>query len=107
MVLKLSVGNELSRQTIAPPKSTEVLFMKRFLFGLLFISFFQVAGAQNYTYPFKDPAVPVDERVDDLLSKLNLQEKADLIIFALMEQTIILLSQMPILYRKLKLIGKY
>jgi hypothetical protein len=36
-----------------------------------------------------------------------LQEKANLIMFALMGQTIILLAQMPILYRKLKLIGKY
>jgi len=36
-----------------------------------------------------------------------LQKKANLIIFALMGQAIILLSQMPILYRKLKLIGKY
>ena len=36
-----------------------------------------------------------------------LQGKANLIMFALMGQTIILLAQMPILYRKLKLIGKY
>ena len=49
--------------------------MKRFLFGLLLISFFQVAIAQNYTYPFKDPTLPVDQRIEDLLSKLNLQEK--------------------------------
>jgi beta-glucosidase len=55
--------------------------MKRFAFGLLIISFFLAAGAQNYTYPFKDPSVAIDQRLEDLMSKLNLQEKANLLLY--------------------------
>ncbi|MDT8394433.1 MAG: glycoside hydrolase family 3 N-terminal domain-containing protein [Bacteroidales bacterium] len=52
--------------------------------SILLILFF-LAGffvySQNYTYPFNDPMVPLDKRVDDLISKLSLQEKASLMLY--------------------------
>ena len=37
--------------------------------------------SQNYTYPYKDPSVDIDLRIDDLLSKLTLEEKASLMLY--------------------------
>ncbi|NED96240.1 carbohydrate-binding protein [Phytoactinopolyspora alkaliphila] len=38
-----------------------------------------MAGAQDAELPFKDPDLPLDERVDDLLSRLTLDEKLSLL----------------------------
>ncbi|RLD32466.1 MAG: hypothetical protein DRI83_10865 [Bacteroidetes bacterium] len=45
----------------------------------LFLSF--SIHSQNYTYPFLDPSIPVDARVEDLISKLSLEEKASLMLY--------------------------
>jgi beta-glucosidase len=34
------------------------------------------AWAQSPAFPFQDPALPVDKRVDDLVSRMTLEEKA-------------------------------
>ena len=41
----------------------------------------QFSLAQGYSYPFKDPSVNVDDRVEDLISKLSLEEKASLMLY--------------------------
>lgn len=45
---------------------------------LLFASFFQVLSAQTYTYPFQDPDRPLTERINDIISRLTLEEKVQL-----------------------------
>ena len=44
----------------------------------LFASFFQVLSAQTYTYPFQDPDRPLTERINDIISRLTLEEKVQL-----------------------------
>lgn len=46
----------------------------------LFLSF--SIHSQNFTYPFLDPSIPVDARVEDLISKLSLEEKASLMLYS-------------------------
>ena len=55
--------------------------MKKFV--LLFTLFFSAifSFSQNYTYPYLDPSVPLESRVDDLISKLTLEEKASLMLY--------------------------
>ncbi len=37
--------------------------------------------SQNYSYPFNDPSIAVDQRVDDLINKLSLEEKSQLMLY--------------------------
>ena len=50
-------------------------FSKNVLLALLVLSGFAVR-AQEVKYPFQDPGLSVDKRVDDLISRLTLEEKA-------------------------------
>ena len=34
--------------------------------------------AKDYDFPFQNPALPVEERVEDLISRLTLQEKVQM-----------------------------
>ncbi|MFR9671552.1 MAG: glycoside hydrolase family 3 N-terminal domain-containing protein [Rikenellaceae bacterium] len=43
-------------------------------FALLSLSVINIT-AQQYKFPFQDPDLPVDQRVDDLISRLTLEEK--------------------------------
>ncbi|QPC84707.1 glycoside hydrolase family 9 protein [Phototrophicus methaneseepsis] len=53
-------------------------FKRRFLLGLL-LSLLVIAGTQAQSdledAPYKDPSLPIDERVDDLLGRMTLEEK--------------------------------
>ncbi len=53
--------------------------MKRFFFCLVIFSlFFSSSGAQiktKYNYPFQDPSLSIADRVNDLVSRLTLEEK--------------------------------
>ncbi len=51
-----------------------LLFMPA-IFGLC------VLQAQNFDYPFQDPENPVDLRVDDLVNRLTLEEKAGMMVY--------------------------
>src|SRR5580700_9044075 len=35
------------------------------------------AGAQTYQYPFRNPNLPTEQRISDLLSRMTLDEKID------------------------------
>ena len=37
--------------------------------------------AQKYQYPFQDPSKPLEERVDDLIGRLTIEEKAKLMLY--------------------------
>ena len=43
----------------------------------LFSCCFSVAIAQKQTYPFNDPSLPMDKRIDNLLSLMTIDEKID------------------------------
>lgn len=50
------------------------------------ISFFLLiltlsSSGQNNKFPFRDPALPIEERVNDLVSRLTLQEKIDQLVY--------------------------
>ena len=49
-----------------------------FLFAVLLLVL--TTRAQTYQYPFQNPDLPVEQRVDDLISRLTLEEKAKLMI---------------------------
>jgi beta-glucosidase len=49
-----------------------------FLLAVLFMAF--TAGAQTYQYPFQNPDLPIEQRVDDLINRLTLEEKAKLMV---------------------------
>ncbi|HET7117504.1 MAG TPA: glycoside hydrolase family 3 C-terminal domain-containing protein [Hanamia sp.] len=53
--------------------------MKKYFFSLFFFAVLIVsASAQNnYTYPFQNPSLPISERVNDLVSRLTLEEKVN------------------------------
>ncbi len=55
--------------------------MKRIHLFIILILGSLCIHAQNYTYPFNDPSVAVDQRVDDLIGKLTLEEKASLMLY--------------------------
>mgnify|MGYP003623243154 CR=1 FL=1 len=46
---------------------------------LLFLCGLSACG-QKYEYPFQDPDLPIDERVENLLSLLTIEEKAGLMV---------------------------
>jgi beta-glucosidase len=50
------------------------MFYKLRVFILFIFLFFFIACKQEvkYDYPFQNPGLPVDERIDDLVSKLTL-----------------------------------
>src|SRR5579871_5181982 len=50
---------------------------KRFLSVLVLFAGFAPAFAQQGPYPFKDPALPAEKRIDNLLSLMTLDEKID------------------------------
>ncbi|MEI8006675.1 MAG: glycoside hydrolase family 3 C-terminal domain-containing protein [Bacteroidota bacterium] len=52
--------------------------MKPVISILFFISIFSIAGAQNFPL-YKDKAVPVEQRVADLLQKMTIEEKIDML----------------------------
>ena len=54
-------------------------FRQLFFLFLLFSGI--IVYSQNYTYPFLDPSVDLDNRVEDLISKLTLDEKASLMLY--------------------------
>ncbi len=50
--------------------------MKKVFFHLFTLFFFLSATyAQKYQYPFQNPSLPIEQRVNDLLSRLTLEEK--------------------------------
>ncbi|MCK4568904.1 MAG: glycoside hydrolase family 3 C-terminal domain-containing protein [Bacteroidales bacterium] len=55
--------------------------MKQFLAFFCFLVLFTVSHSQNYTYPYQDPSVAVELRVEDLILKLSLEEKASLMLY--------------------------
>jgi beta-glucosidase len=60
--------------------------MKKIISSVLFLIMFattQVLLAQqsSYTFPFRNPLLPVEERVNDLVSRMTLQEKADQLVY--------------------------
>lgn len=57
------------------------MYFKNTLLALLLL----VAGssfAQNYKYDFQNPALPIEKRVDDLVSRLTLEEKVGQLLYA-------------------------
>ncbi len=54
--------------------------MKLF-FVLAALLAFMPLRAQKYQYPFQYPAKPVDERIDDLINRLTLEEKSKLMLY--------------------------
>ncbi|MBE9484318.1 MAG: glycoside hydrolase family 3 C-terminal domain-containing protein [Bacteroidetes bacterium] len=55
--------------------------MKQIFSFFFFLIFIGASYSQNYTYPYQDPSVSVDLRVEDLISKLSLGEKASLMLY--------------------------
>ena len=55
--------------------------MKQIFSFFFFLIFIGASYSQNYTYPYQDPSVSVDLRVEDLISKLSLEEKASLMLY--------------------------
>ena len=55
--------------------------MKQIFAFFFFLIFIAASYSQNYTYPYQDPFLSVDLRVDDLISKLSLEEKASLMLY--------------------------
>ena len=53
----------------------------RCLTSIIFILLASFSHAQNYTYPYLDPSVNTADRVDDLIGRLTLQEKAGLMLY--------------------------
>jgi len=51
------------------------------LFAIALLFFCFNIYSQNYIYPFKDPSIAVDQRVDDLINKLSLEEKSQLMLY--------------------------
>jgi beta-glucosidase len=60
--------------------------MKKIISSVLLLIMFattQVLLAQqsSYTFPFRNPLLPVEERVNDLVSRMTLEEKADQLVY--------------------------
>ncbi|MBK7628597.1 MAG: glycoside hydrolase family 3 C-terminal domain-containing protein [Bacteroidales bacterium] len=51
------------------------------LFLLVFSSLFTSAQQVPYSFPFRNPSLPLEDRVNDLVSRLTLQEKADQLLY--------------------------
>ena len=55
--------------------------MKKIVFLLVLLTGgFFFAGAQEIKFPFQDPSLPIEQRLDDLIGRLTLDEKAKLMI---------------------------
>jgi beta-glucosidase len=54
--------------------------MKYLLLSLSFILYFQVRS-QDRDYPFRNPALSIDTRIDDLISHMSLEEKASQLLY--------------------------
>ena len=52
--------------------------MKRFFLLLILVFNVYLFQAQNSKYPFQNPSLPVEERVEDLISRLTLSEKVQM-----------------------------
>jgi beta-glucosidase len=60
--------------------------MKKVLYIILFLSLsaatlFAQAQQSPYTFPFRNPSLSLEERVNDLVSRMTLQEKADQLLY--------------------------
>ncbi|MBK9389613.1 MAG: glycoside hydrolase family 3 C-terminal domain-containing protein [Bacteroidetes bacterium] len=57
--------------------------MKRIALSLLFFGLLFHLKAQNPSggFPFQNPSLPIEERVNDLVSRMTLQEKADQLLY--------------------------
>jgi beta-glucosidase len=53
---------------------TKKLFL--LLFALVLITGMTIFNAGAYTYPYQDPGLPVEDRINDLLARMTLDEKA-------------------------------
>ncbi len=53
----------------------------KLIFLFVAVLFLSVVNAQNYKYPFQDPSKPVEERIDDLIGRLTLEEKSKLMLY--------------------------
>ena len=51
------------------------------LVSLSMISLLTVAQQNTSSFPFRDPSLPTDKRVNDLVSRMTLQEKADQLLY--------------------------
>jgi beta-glucosidase len=49
--------------------------MKKLIFLMVALTWTSVSFSQNYTYDFQNPDLPLEKRVDDLVSRLTLEEK--------------------------------
>lgn len=54
--------------------------MKNLILSFCLIMSFGLSSYAQYQFPFQDPALPMDKRVDDLVSRLTTQEKIDQLI---------------------------
>ena len=63
-------------------KDLKILFMK-FIFTSLILTLLGVSvlQAQAFDYPFQDPENSIDIRVDDLINRLTLEEKAGMMVY--------------------------
>jgi len=51
--------------------------MKKIILPLYAILAFSCSlGAQNFKFPYQNPALPLDKRIDDLVSRMTMEEKA-------------------------------
>jgi beta-glucosidase len=49
---------------------------RSFVFLMALACAVTVLRAQQAPFPFKDPALPLDSRIDDLVARMTLEEKA-------------------------------
>src|SRR5262249_55483297 len=54
-----------------PMKNKHIVFISLLLFTICLIS-----AAQQATEPYKDPKLPIEQRVNDLISRMTVEEKA-------------------------------
>ncbi|HLP71619.1 MAG TPA: glycoside hydrolase family 3 C-terminal domain-containing protein [Bacteroidales bacterium] len=55
--------------------------MKRLSIFLFFLLSTFLASAQQYEFPFRNPSLPLEERLNDLISRMTLKEKADQLVY--------------------------
>jgi beta-glucosidase len=53
----------------------------RCLTPIIFILLGSFSHAQNYTYPYLDPSINIEDRVDDLIGRLTLEEKTGMMLY--------------------------
>lgn len=56
--------------------------MRKFFVSFLFIAFGQIVHAQDVNFEFQNTNLPIDERVDILVSQMTLDEKIDQMVYA-------------------------